>query len=216
MVLTKSIVFVIDDEASVRKALGRVLQQAGYQMEAFGSAQEFLQRMPYDGPGCIILDVQMPGLNGVELQGRLVETKCFLPIIFLSGHSDIPISVRAMKAGAVDFLTKPFKNPDLLEAVRISLHKDAEARAMREEAQRIQQHLDTLTDREKEVLRWVVGGHLNKQIAYELGISEATVKAHRAHVMEKMQANSLADLVRLVEKVGIVPAGVPRGTSDSD
>ena len=212
---TKAVVFIVDDDASVRKALARVLQNAGFTVETYGSAEEVLRRGNFDGPGCLILDFQMPGLSGIELQTRLAESGCFLPIIFVSGHSSIPISVKAMKAGAIDFLTKPFKNSDLLEAVRISLKKDAEARAIREEMQRIQHHLDRLTDREKEVLCWVVGGHLNKQIADELGISEATVKAHRAHVMEKMQANSLADLVRLVEKVGIVPAGVPRGTSAS-
>ncbi len=204
-----SVIFVIDDEASVRKALGRVLQHAGYQVETFASAAEFLKRTSYDGPGCIILDFQMPGLTGIELQAQLAEVDCHLPVIFLSGHGDIPISVKAMKAGAVDFLTKPFKNPDLLEAVRVSLQKDTDARGMRQEAHRIQQRLDTMTDREKEVLRWVIGGHLNKQIAAELGITEATIKAHRARVMEKMQANSVADLVRMVEKIGIMPEGAP-------
>ena len=203
----KAIIFVIDDEASVRKATGRVLLNAGYLVETFASAQEFLKRKPYDGPGCIVLDFQMPGLNGIELQAKLADAHCYLPIIFLSGHSDIPISVKAMKAGAVDFLTKPFKNPHLLEAVRVSLQKDAALRAVRAENHGIQQRMDTLTDREKQVLRWVIGGHLNKQIADELGITEATIKAHRARVMEKMQASSIADLVRMVEKIGIVPEG---------
>ncbi len=206
---TNPVIFVIDDEASVRKALGRVLRNAGYEVETCASAQEFLERTPYDGPGCIILDFQMPGLTGIELQAKLTEAHCYLPVIFLSGHSDIPISVKAMKAGAVDFLTKPFKNPHLLEAVRVSLRKDADGRGVRQEAQSIQQRYGTLTDREKKVLRWVIGGHLNKQIAAELGITEATIKAHRARVMEKMHANSVADLVRMVEKIGIMPEGAP-------
>ena len=210
---TEAVVFVIDDDASVRKAMRRLLQSTGHQVEVYSSAEEFLQRPHYDGPGCLILDVQMPGLTGIELQASLAKAGYFFPIIFVSGHSDIPISVKAMKAGAVDFLTKPFKDAALLEAVRVSLRKDGEARALREEGRSIQQRLQTLTEREREVLRWVIGGLLNKQIAYELGIGEKTVKVHRARVMQKMQSESVAELVRLVTKVGIVPARVPRAAS---
>ena len=212
MPATEAVVFVIDDDASVRKAMRRLLQSTGHQVEAYGSAEEFLRRPHYDGHGCLILDVQMPGLTGIELQASLAKAGYFLPIIFVSGHSDIPISVKAMKAGAVDFLTKPFQDADLLEAVRVSLKKDSEASALREEIRSIQQCLQTLTEREREVLRWVIGGWLNKQIAYELGISEKTVKVHRARVMQKMRSESVAELVRLVEKLGIVPASVPRAT----
>ena len=208
----EAVLFVIDDDASVRKAMARLLKSTGHQVEVYSSAEEFLRRPHYDGLGCLILDVQMPGLTGIELQASLAKAGYFLPIIFVSGHSDIPISVKAMKAGAVDFLTKPFQDADLLEAVRVSLKKDSEASALREEIRSIQQCLQTLTEREREVLRWVIGGWLNKQIAYELGISEKTVKVHRARVMQKMRSESVAELVRLVEKLGIVPASVPRAT----
>ncbi len=213
MPATEPVLFVIDDEASVRKGMTRLLQSAGFRVEAYGSAEEFLHRSHYDGPGCLILDVQMPGLTGIELQAALAKAGYLLPIIFVSGHSDIPISVKAMKAGAVDFLTKPFKDADLLGAIQVSLQKDRDLRATRKESQKIQQRLDTLTDREREVLRWVIGGWLNKQIAYELGISEKTVKVHRARVMQKMESESVAELVRLVEKVGIAPASVPASAS---
>jgi RNA polymerase sigma factor (sigma-70 family) len=212
MPASEAVLFVIDDDASVRKAMARLLKSTGHQVEVYSSAEEFLRRPHYDGPGCLILDVQMPGLTGIELQASLAKAGYFLPIIFVSGHSDIPISVKAMKAGAVDFLTKPFQAADLLEAVRVSLKKDSEASALREESRSIQQCLQALTEREREVLRWVISGLLNKQIAYELGISEKTVKVHRARVMQKMQSDSVAELVRLVQKVGIAPASVPRAT----
>ncbi|HSB82282.1 MAG TPA: response regulator transcription factor [Candidatus Methylomirabilis sp.] len=203
---SEATVFVIDDEASVRKAVARLLRSAGHQVETLGSAEEFLRRPHYDGPGCLILDVKMPGQSGLELQQALARAGYHLPIIFVSGRSDISISVKAMKAGAVDFLTKPFQHTDLLRAVDVSLAKDQEARASRAEVQDIQQRLQTLTAREREVLSLVVSGRLNKQIAYELGISEKTVKVHRARVVEKMHSDSVADLVRLAEKVGISPA----------
>jgi FixJ family two-component response regulator len=203
---SEATVFVIDDESSVRKAVARLLKSAGHRAESFGSAEEFLGRPHYDGPGCLILDVKMPGQSGLELQEALAKAGYHLPIIFVSGRSDIPISVKAMKAGAVDFLTKPFKDTALLEAVRLSLTKDRQARASRAQVQDIQQRLQTLTVRESEVLSLVVAGRLNKQIAYELGISEKTVKVHRARVMEKMRADSVAELVHLAEKVGISPA----------
>jgi RNA polymerase sigma factor (sigma-70 family) len=199
-------VFVIDDEASVRKAVARLLTSAGHQVETFGSAEEFLRRPSYDGPGCLILDVKMPGQSGIELQEALANAGCYLPVIFVSGRSDIPISVKAMKAGAVDFLTKPFQHTELLKAVNVSLAKDREARVSRAEVQEIERRLQTLTAREREVLCLVVAGRLNKQIAYELGISEKTVKVHRARVVEKMRSDSVAELVRLAEKVGIFPA----------
>lgn len=199
-------VFVIDDEASVRRSVARLLKSADHQVEVFGSAEEFLRRPHYDGPGCLILDVKMPGQSGLELQEALAKAGYRLPVIFISGRSDIPVSVKAMKAGAVDFLTKPFQHTDLLGAVDVSLAKDREARATRAEVQDIQHRLETLTQREREVLSLVVAGRLNKQIAYELGISEKTVKVHRARVVEKMHSDSVADLVRLAEKVGISPA----------
>jgi RNA polymerase sigma factor (sigma-70 family) len=199
-------VFVIDDEASVRKSVARLLSSAGHQVETFGSAEEFLRRPHHDGPGCLILDVKMPGQGGLELQAALANAGYYLPVIFVSGRSDIPISVKAMKAGALDFLTKPFQHTELLKAVDASLARDREARASRSEVQEIQQRLETLTPREREVLSLVVAGRLNKQIAYELGISEKTVKVHRARVVEKMHSDSVAELVHMAEKVGISPA----------
>jgi RNA polymerase sigma factor (sigma-70 family) len=199
-------VFVIDDESSVRKAVARLLTSAGYCAEIFGSAEEFLQRPHYEGPGCLVLDVKMPGQSGLELQDALAKAGYRLPIIFVSGRSDIPISVKAMKAGAMDFLTKPFQGETLLEAVHLSLAKDREARASRAQTQDIEQRLQALTTREREVLLLVVAGRLNKQVAYELGISEKTVKVHRARVMEKMRADSVAELVHLTEKAGISAA----------
>ena len=202
---SEATVFVIDDESSVRKAVARLLKSAGHRAETFGSAEEFLRRPHYDGPGCLILDVKMPGQSGLELQEDLAKAEYYFPIIFVSGRSDIPVSVKAMKAGAVDFLTKPFKGTVLLEAVRLSLAKDRQVRSSRAEVQEIQRRLETLTAREREVLSLVVAGWLNKQIAYELGISEKTVKVHRARVVEKMHSESVAELVRLAEKVGISP-----------
>ena len=201
-----STVFVIDDEASVRRAVARLLTSAGHHVETFGSAEEFLRHPHYDAPGCLVLDVKMPGQSGLDLQEVLAKEGSYLPIIFVSGRSNVPISVKAMKGGAVDFLTKPFQHKDLLKAVDLSLAKDREARASRAEVQDVQERLQTLTVREHDVLCLVVAGRLNKQIAYELEISEKTVKVHRARVMEKMRAESVADLVRLAEKVGISPA----------
>jgi len=215
MTATEATVFVIDDEPSVRKALARLLKSAGYQAETFGSAGEFLRCPHRDGPGCLILDFQMPGQSGLELQKVLAEAEYTLPVIFVSGRSDIPISVKAMKAGAVDFLTKPFRDTELLEAVRLSLVKDRAARALRDEVQDTRQRLHTLTAREREVLSLVVAGRLNKQIAYELGISEKTVKVHRGRVMEKMRAESVAELVVLAERIGISPLSETRPRPDA-
>jgi FixJ family two-component response regulator len=215
MTATEATVFVIDDEPSVRKAVARLLKSAGHRVEMFGSAEEFLRCPHRDGPGCLILDFQMPGQSGLELQKVLAEAEYTLPVIFVSGHSDIPISVKAMKAGAGDFLTKPFRDTDLLEAVRLSLAKDRAARALRDEVQDTRQRLHTLTAREREVLSLVVAGRLNKQIAYELGISEKTVKVHRGRVMEKMRAESVAELVVLAERIGISPLSETRPRPDA-
>jgi FixJ family two-component response regulator len=197
------VVFVVDDEASVRKSLGRLLKAAGYRVETFASAQEFLQRPADDALACLILDVQMPGLNGLELQRALLEADRILPIVFITGHGDIPMSVRAMKAGALDFLSKPFDEKDLLEAIRRALEGARQQTAVRAVGDEVRRRLATLTPREYEVLLQVLTGRLNKQIAAALGAAEKTIKVHRGRVMHKMQVDSVADLVRLCEKAGI-------------
>ncbi len=200
------IVFVIDDDPSVRKALGRLLRSTGYVVETFGSSEEFLQNIPDGlGPACLILDVKMPGLNGLELQNQLQKTEYVIPIVFITGHGDIPMSVKAMKKGAVDFLVKPFDEEDLLKAVQVALKKDIVDRSAMNEKQLILQRVQLLTPREYEILTYVISGMLNKQTAYELDISEKTVKAHRGRVMAKLGVDSLAELVRLAEKAGIKP-----------
>jgi FixJ family two-component response regulator len=202
-------VVVVDDDASVCKSLIRVLRSAGHLVKSYGSAEEFLRRTPVDEPGCVVLDVRLPDLSGLDLQERLGSAESQPPIVFISGRSDIPISVRAMKAGAVDFLQKPLDSQELVRAVRLSLAKDRQTRETRREAAEIQARARSLTPREFEILSFVITGMLNKQIAYALGISEKTVKVHRARVMEKMRAASVADLVRMAEKTGIAPAAVP-------
>lgn len=198
-------VFLVDDDSSVRKALTRLIKSAGYQVEAFASARDFLEwRNAADrGSGCLILDVRMPGLSGLDLQQHLSATNTQVPIIFITGHGDIPMSVKAMKNGAVDFLPKPVKEAELLRAVEQALARADHERAERQELEDIQRRLETLTPREREVMKLVVKGLLNKQIAFELGTVEKTVKVHRAHVMEKMEVQSLAELVRLCERIGI-------------
>jgi FixJ family two-component response regulator len=198
-----STVFVIDDDASVRKSLSRLLRSAGYTAETFSSAEEFLRREHFDGVGCILLDVKMPGLSGMDLQEELNKADYHLPIVFITGHGDIPTSVEAMKKGAVDFLTKPFDDEELLQALRAAIEKDRNARAEYTEVHEIRRLIELLTPREDEILRYVVTGMLNKQIALELGIAEKTVKVHRGRVMEKLGVDSVADLVRLAEKAGI-------------
>lgn len=201
-------VYVVDDDASVRRSVGRLLRTAGYEVEAFASADDFLAHPPASEPGCLLLDLRMPGRNGLELQEALVAARKRIPIVFVTGHGDVTSSVRAMKGGAVDFLTKPYSVEDLLEAVARAMAK--EQRERREQAQvvELESRARTLTPREREVLRLVVRGLLNKQVAAELGISEKTVKVHRARVMQKMHADSMADLVRMAGRLHDLP-GAP-------
>jgi FixJ family two-component response regulator len=199
---TDPIVFIVDDDDSVRKALTRLINSVGLNVETFASAQDFLKRESHNGPACLVLDIRMPGLSGLDLQDELVASGRTLPIIFISGHGNIPISVRAMKAGAVDFIEKPFEDQSLLDAINQSLKKDRQAKLEQAELREIQRRVDSLTPREHQVFAHVVSGKLNKQIAFELGTTERTIKAHRARVIKKMQAKSLADLIRLAEKVG--------------
>jgi len=196
-------VFIIDDDPSVRKSLSRLVRSLGFGSESFASAEEFLGRERYDGVGCIVLDVRMPGLSGMELQNELVKGEFSMPIIFITGHGDIPMSVQAMKKGAVDFLPKPFDDDELLEAVQKAIEKDREAKAERSATRDILTRIERLTTRECEILRYVITGMLNKQIAFKLDIAEKTVKVHRGRIMEKLGAHSVAELVRLAEKAGI-------------
>jgi FixJ family two-component response regulator len=191
-------VFVVDDNPGVRRSLSRLLRSAGFEPLAFGSGEEFLSQLPADAPGCLILDISMPGLDGLSLQREISSRGNGLAIVFLTGHGDIPQSVRAMKSGAVDFLTKPVDDEVLLAAVRQGLEAERAGRQARREVAEIESHLAKLTEREREVLDGVVAGRLNKQIAGDLGITEKTVKVHRARVMAKMAASSLAELVRFV------------------
>jgi FixJ family two-component response regulator len=194
-------VFIVDDDPAVLKSLSRLLRAIQFTVVTFGSPQEFLERHDPHSPGCLVLDVAMPGLNGLELQEALRVKGSAIPIIFLTGHGDIPMSVQAMKRGALDFLTKPVHDKDLLKAVEAALEKDRIERQSRAELDDIQERVATLTPREREVLTHVVSGQLNKQIAYDLGTVEQTIKVHRARVMEKMKVNSVAELVRLTERL---------------
>ena len=197
-------VFLVDDDASVRKALTRLIKSAGHQVESFASAQEFIESKPETtGVACLVLDVRMPGLSGLDLQRELLAANAILPIIFITGHGDVPTSVRAMKAGAVDFLQKPVKDKDLLTAIEQSLARAARDQSEREEIAAIRQRVESLSPREFEVMALVVTGMLNKQIAAKLGIVEKTIKVHRGRVMDKMGVNSLAELVRVAEKIGV-------------
>ena len=200
---SEPVVFIVDDDASVRKGLERLVRSVGLRGKTFASAPEFLQGAASDGPSCLVLDVRMPGVSGLVLQETLAAAGHRIPIIFITGHGDITMSVRAMKAGAVDFLPKPFNDQDLLEAIQEAIARDRQARQEWAVLQAIQQRADLLTPRERDVLGLVVAGLLNKQIAAELGMSEKTVKAHRAQVMQKMQVSSVARLVLLAEKVGL-------------
>jgi FixJ family two-component response regulator len=198
-------VVIVDDDPSVLLALSRLLRSAGWNTATFASPDEFLSRYDLAQPGCLLLDVAMPGLNGLQLQLRLSERGCLLPIIFLTGRGNIPTSVRAMKAGAIDFLTKPVRDKALLEAIQVAVEKDRLARRARAEAASIAGRLGALTPREQEVLRHVIAGRLNKQIASDLGTTEQTIKVHRARVMEKMGVGSVAELVRVTERAGFRP-----------
>jgi RNA polymerase sigma factor (sigma-70 family) len=195
------LVFVIDDDPSVRSSLKFLLSTVGLQAETFESADSFLRRKPADIASCLVLDVRLPGLSGLDFQRELATRNICIPIIFLTGHGDIPMSVRAMKAGAVEFLTKPFRDQDLLDAVRVALDRDRTRRKQDKEVADLRQRFDTLTSREQEVVSMVVAGMLNKQIAAELGTAESTVKVQRSRAMEKMQAESLADLIKMIQKV---------------
>jgi len=199
-------VFVVDDDPSVLKSLVRLLRSLEFDVETFASAELFLARKHYDGIGCIILDVRMPGLSGMDLQEELSHADYSMPIIFITGHGNIPMSVQAMKKGAVDFLTKPFDDEELLQAVKKGIEKDRKAKAERAEVHDALTRIEQLTPREHEILRHVITGMLNKQIALELDIAEKTVKIHRGRIMEKLCVSSVADLVRLAAKAGIEPA----------
>ncbi len=201
--LTPATVFLVDDDPSVLRAVGRLVRLAGWSVATFGSPQDFLNQQNPDSPGCLVLDVTMPGLNGFELQQALVRAGNCLPIIFLTGHGDIPMSVRAMKSGAVDFLSKPCRDKELLEAISQALAHDRQFRLSRAGEKAVSESLATLTPREYQVMLGVVAGQLNKQIAADLGTVEKTIKVHRARVMGKLGVSSVADLVRLAERGGV-------------
>ncbi|MGA7379302.1 MAG: response regulator transcription factor [Terriglobales bacterium] len=203
MAESHSTVYVIDDDASVRNALRSLIRSVGLEAEIFGTPREFLQGRRRAAPSCLVLDVRLPGRSGLDFQRQLAEANIHIPIIFITAHGDIPMSVRAMKAGAVEFLTKPFRDQDLLDAIQVALERDRARRQQETEVAALRGRFESLTAREREVLPLVVSGLLNKQIAAEIGTSETTVKVHRSQLMRKMAADSVADLVRMAEKMGI-------------
>lgn len=208
MIAEQPVVFIVDDDSSVRKALTNLLRSVGLKVETFGTAQEFLSSKHPDAPGCLVLDVRLPGLSGLDLQRQLAGAGVRMPVIFITGHGDIHMSVEAMKAGAVEFLTKPFREQVLLDAVQQAIQRDRASHAQRAAEAELRKRYESLTPREREVMPLVVRGLLNKQIAGELGTTEATIKVHRARLMHKIQAASLADLIRMAEILEI-PASRP-------
>jgi len=203
----KGIVYIVEDDASFRKSMERLIRTLGFEVDTFESAHSFLEKASIRHPGCLLLDVRLPDIDGLRLQQTLIDKGSKLPVIFMTGHGSIPMSVQAMKKGAIDFLPKPFKTEDLLSAITNAIKRNVQDVQKELQKRKIIALIDTLTPREKEILRWIITGKLNKQIAYDLGITERTVKAHRSRIMQKTNVSSVAELVRLAEKVNISPAG---------
>ncbi|WP_414645090.1 response regulator transcription factor [Bradyrhizobium sp.] len=201
------IVFVVDDDASMRRALTNLFESVGLKVEAFGSAPQLLQAKPPQVPSCLVLDIRLPGASGLDLQSDLAKANIHTPIIFITGHADIPMTVRAMKGGAIDFLTKPVRDQDILDAVQAAIERDRKRRDLNKTVSDVRSRFESLSSRERDVLALVTSGLMNKQVAAELGLAEITVKIYRGHIMRKMGAKSLADLVRMSEALGIRPSG---------